>query len=417
MPPSYQVASQRGGAFAAGAVALAVLYTGNNLPSALYGLFRTAFGFTPLVQTLIYVTAIAVILPCLVLFGPLSDVVGRRALMLVALAVFGGGDLLFATAHGVGWLFAARVAQGLGMGAGTAAAQAALTDAAVAARPDDPARAHRVAAITATACVTFGLALGPLLAGLLGQYAPAPRQLSFGVHLALVVIALLVATRAPGRGAAVGTRWRPARVGVPADVRRAFVIIGACSVLAWGVLGTFSAVLPSLVGQLLHTGNLAITAGALALMIATSGVVQLTTRWLPPLPAQAYGLALLAVGLVVLIVAGVVRGEALTVVAMLVTGAGHGLVYSGALRELTAVTPPAERGSVIGMYYLVGYVGLGSPVVAVGLLSLSDGLLGALRWVAGVIAVLCVVLLPLVFTEVRRPAPVRVGQLSTQDSP
>jgi hypothetical protein len=30
-----------------------VLFAGNNLPSALYGAFRTAFGYSPLIQTLL----------------------------------------------------------------------------------------------------------------------------------------------------------------------------------------------------------------------------------------------------------------------------------------------------------------------------------------------------------------------------
>ena len=67
-------------AFAAAAVALAVLFTGNNLPSALYGLFRAAFGYSSLTQTLLYaVPVVLVILPGLLIFGTLSDVTGRRA--------------------------------------------------------------------------------------------------------------------------------------------------------------------------------------------------------------------------------------------------------------------------------------------------------------------------------------------------
>ena len=69
-------------AFVAAATALAVLFMGNNLPSALYGVFRAAFGYSSLTQTLLYAAAVAVILPGLLVFGPLSDVIGRRALIL-----------------------------------------------------------------------------------------------------------------------------------------------------------------------------------------------------------------------------------------------------------------------------------------------------------------------------------------------
>jgi hypothetical protein len=57
-------------AFAAAALALAVLFAGNYLPSALYGAFRTAFGYSPLIQTLLYaVPVVVVILPGLLVFG------------------------------------------------------------------------------------------------------------------------------------------------------------------------------------------------------------------------------------------------------------------------------------------------------------------------------------------------------------
>jgi MFS family permease len=383
---------------------LAVLYIGNNLPSALYGSFRSDLGFSPLTQTLLYATAVAVILPCLLVFGSLSDVVGRRVPMIVGLLAFLAGDALFASAHGVGWLFAARVAQGFGMGAATAAAQATLGDSVGRIVPGDPARGHRRVAMTATACITFGLAVGPLLGGLLAQYAPAPLQLAFVVHAATVVVALVaVVCAAPGRAAAAGGRWRPARLGVPADVRRTFLVASASSFLAWGVLGAFSAVLPSLVGDLLGTTNLALTAGALALMIGTSGVAQLVFRRMRPLPAQAWGLGALALGLALLVIADMGAGAVVTVsAAALCTGVGHGLVYSGALREITETTPPSERGAVTSTYFVVSYLGLGAPVVGLGLLAAQHGLEVATQWVAVVIALLCVLFVPLVSGELRR---------------
>lgn len=387
------------GAFAAGAATLAALYVGNNLPSALYALLRTTFGFSALIQTLLYAVAVAVIVPALLVAGPLSDAVGRRPLMLCGLVAFLAGDLVFVLATGTGWLFLARVLQGLGMGAGAAAAQAMLNDSA-----GQDARGQRRAARTATACVTFGLALGPLAGGLLAQYGPLPRQLSFLVHAVAVALVVLLVVRTP-RAAGSGTkrRWRP-RLGVPPVVRRTFLIAGACSFLAWAVLGMFSAVVPSLVSGLLGSANLAIAAGALTLMIATSGFVQLGAGRLAPTSAQAIGLVVLAAGLALLVVANEAGVGWLVVPAMLGTGTGHGLVFTGALAELTVVTPPAERGAVIGSYFVVSYLGLGGPVIGVGLLSLAQGLAAATVLVAAVVGGCCLVLAPLVFLEIRRRA-------------
>ena len=380
--------------FVAAATAVAVLFMGSNLPSALYGVFRAAFGYSSLTQTLLYAVAVAVIAPGLLVFGPLSDVIGRRALILAGLISFGVGDVLFVVADGTAWLFAARVAQGLGMACGTAAGVAALSDSATG-LVSDQVRAQRMAALTATVCVTGGLAFGPLLAGILAQYGPAPRELSFLVHLAVVAIAFVAALSVPAKAATTVGHRHPALLRVPETIRQTFALVAASGFLAWSVLGVFSAVIPSFFADLFGTKNLALTSAALALMIATSAVAQLGAHRLRPLTAQLVGLGALAVGLALLVVATATRDPVVAALAMLGSGVGHGLIFVGEMTEITVATPAEERGAIISVVHLINYLGLGGPVIGVGFLSLSYGLLAATRLAALVIAVLCVLLIPL----------------------
>jgi MFS family permease len=383
-------------AFAAAALALAVLFAGNNLPSALYGAFRTAFGYSPLIQTLLYaVPVVVVILPGLLVFGPLSDLTGRRLLVLAGLAVFGAGDALFAAATSTGWLFAARLVQGLGMAVLTAAAAATLSDSASGFIADRVA-AQRAAALASTLSITGGLAAGPLLGGILAQYAPDRLRLPFLVHLALVLATMAAAVLLPGKPPGAHGRFRPAQLKIPAALRRSFPVIAVSEFLAWGVIGVFSAVIPALIGQILHTGNLALTAGGLTLMIGASAAAQVAAPRLRPATALVTGLATLAAGLALLIAASSVRSSALVVVAMLASGAGHGLAFAGNLTKVTVDTPSAERGAVLGTVYFVNYAGLGVPVIGVGILALSAGLLDATRVAAVIFAVGCILLLPFV---------------------
>lgn len=95
-------------AFAAAAASMAVLFMGNSLPSALYGLLRTAFGYSSLTQTLLYaVPVVLVILPGLLVSGTLSDVIGRRAPIVTGLTVFAAGDVRRA-AHPRRWIWGCR---------------------------------------------------------------------------------------------------------------------------------------------------------------------------------------------------------------------------------------------------------------------------------------------------------------------
>jgi MFS family permease len=388
-------------AFVAAATALAVLFMGNNLPSALYGVFRAAFGYSSLTQTLLYAAAVAVIVPGLLVFGPLSDVIGRRTLILAGLISFGVGDVLFVVADGTAWLFAARMAQGLGMACASAAGVAALSDSA-AGLVSDQVRAQRVAALTATVCMTGGLAFGPLLAGILAQYGPAPLKLSFLVHLALVAIAFVAALTVPDNPATTVGHWHPALLRVPDSIRETFALVAASGFLCWSVLGVFSAVIPSFLTDLFDTRNLVLTSAALALMIATSALAQLGAHRLRALTAQLVGLGALAVGLALLVIATATRDPLLAVLAMVGSGVGHGLIFVGEMTEITIATPPEERGAVISVVHLINYIGLGAPAIGVGFLSLSYGLLGATRLAALVIAVLCLLLIPLVIRAANR---------------
>ena len=156
----------------------------------------------------------------------------------------------------------------------------------------------------------------------------------------------------------------------------------------------FSAVIAALLGSILHTGNLALTAGGLFVAIAASAAAQAGAPRLAPPTAQVAGLAVLACGLMLLLAADGTSSVALVVLAMAGSGIGHGLVFAGNLAEVTDATPAAERSAVLGAIYFVNYPGLGVPVIGVGVLSLWTGLQTATTVAAIVIAVGCVVLIP-----------------------
>src|SRR5262249_28985206 len=65
-------------AFALVATALFVLVAGANLATPLYAVYRERFGFSSVVLTLVFATYQLVLCPALVIFGQLSDGIGRR---------------------------------------------------------------------------------------------------------------------------------------------------------------------------------------------------------------------------------------------------------------------------------------------------------------------------------------------------
>src|ERR1700758_1138207 len=97
-------------------------------PSPLYHAYSLLWHFSPLTLTLIYATYAFGVLTALVLADGVSDQVGRRPVLLAALAGLMGSTVLFLLADSAAWLFVARGLQGLATGVALSAASALLLD-------------------------------------------------------------------------------------------------------------------------------------------------------------------------------------------------------------------------------------------------------------------------------------------------
>lgn len=365
----------------------ALLLAGTNLPTPLYRDYGRAFGLSPLGITLVFSTYVAVLIPSLLIAGPLSDAIGRRRVLLPAVGLAAVGALLFALAAGTPWLLAARVVQGLSMGAAAGPLTAVLVEV-------EPAGNRRRAAVVAAVASVGGVGAGPLLAGLLAQLAPEPRVTPFLVEVALLVPAvLLVATLPPMR---YTSGWRPRRPEVPAAIRGVFAMSGAGSFLAWAVVGLFLTLVPSYVVMLTGSRNLALGGGMAALLLGCSAVAQVAAYGRPARLVLGTGLSLLAAGLVMLGAAGATASLPLLLGATVVGGAGQGLAFLGAMTEINRVAPPERHADVLSSFYVVTYLGTGTPVIGVGFLAGVVGLLPAVELFGVAVGLGCLALLGLV---------------------
>src|ERR1051326_3102670 len=87
------------GPFVIGAVALFVLLTDGNLATPLYAVYLEKFGFSATELTLIFATYTIVLIPSLLLFGQLSDRVGRRPVIVGGLLTAAVGLALLGLAQ------------------------------------------------------------------------------------------------------------------------------------------------------------------------------------------------------------------------------------------------------------------------------------------------------------------------------
>src|SRR4051794_2648284 len=255
------------------AVAFTVTMAGTTLPTPLYPIYQQELGFSELTITVIFATYAAGVISALILFGNLSDEIGRKRTLLPGLAASAASAVVFLLADGLPALLLARFLSGASAGIFTGTATATLV--ALAARDG-----RDRAALVATAANLGGLGLGPLVAGVLADLFPAdPLRLVFAVHLVLVVLSGLAVTLLVREPGTVGPfRIRPRALEVPAEVRAAFVRASIAGFAGFAVMGLFTAIAPAFLGKVLGVTNPAAVGLVVAIAFGASVAGQLARR-------------------------------------------------------------------------------------------------------------------------------------------
>lgn len=391
----------RRGGTAAAALALTVAMLGTTLPTPLYALYGERFDFSELTITVIFATYAAGVIASLLLFGRLSDEIGRRRMLLPGLALSALSAVAFLLAHGLALLLAGRVLAGLSAGIFTGTATAAIVDLA---RPERRARAT----LTATVASMGGLGCGPLLAGLLSQWAGSPLQLTFWVDLALLVPAAIGILAMPETVAAKSRpRLRPQTPRVPAEVRAAFVPAALAAFAGFAVLGLFTAVAPAFLAQELGVTNRALVGLVVFAVFAASVAGQAMLPLVPAAAAMPAGCAALIAGMGSLALGLGLSDAALLVLGGVIAGFGQGASFRSGLTRVNAGAPAEQRGAVASSFFIVAYVAISLPVIGAGVLAEAVGLRTAglvfAAAVAAVAAGVLVVLARMPARVLRRP--------------
>ncbi|MEY2243870.1 MFS transporter [Streptomyces sp. BF23-18] len=379
----------------------AVCMAGTTLPTPLYGLYQEKFGFSELTVTIVYAVYAFGVMGVLLLAGNASDTVGRRPVLLWGLGFAAASAVCFLAATGLGWLYAGRLMSGLSAGLFTGAATAYVMELAP---PGGAARATFVA----TAANMGGLGCGPLIAGLLAQYAPWPLYLPFAVHLALVALSAAVVLWLPEtvRERRPLNTVRPQRPGLPPQVRPVFTPPAIAAFVGFALFGVFTSVSPAFLAESLDVTNHAVSGLVVALAFFASTAGQLAVGRVGVGRSLPLGCAALLVGLALL--AGALRWDLLVLVVLsaIVGGAGQGLAFRGALTTVAKASPEHQRAAVISTLFVVAYAGISVPVIGVGVLVGPIGLEGA-----GLVFIACMAVLVSIAGVylLRRPVSVESG--------
>jgi len=350
------------------AATMTTFLAASSAPTPLYRLYQEAWGFSPVVLTLVFAVYAFSLLAALLTVGGISDHIGRRPTICAALLLQIAAMGAFLAAESVPALIAARILQGFATGTATSVLAAALLDAAPAAGP-----------LGNALTPPLGMALGALGTAALAAYAPWPLHLVYALCLAAFVLqAVLIwtlpetAARRPGAWASL----RP-RIAVPPRARRALWTITPANLAIWGVGGFFLSLVPSLVRA--ATDIRSTFAGGLVVAALTlSGAIGiLTLRRKPAADALVSGSATLTLGSAAILAAVHLGSLPLLLGGSLIAGFGWGAGFLGGLRTIMPLAAPEERAGLMAAYYIQSYLAMSVPAILAGILVRQVGLIAA----------------------------------------
>jgi MFS family permease len=354
---------------------IGVMFMGSTIVTPLYSLYAREFGFSAVVLTLIYAAYVIGNLTSLFFFGGVSDRAGRRRIVLRAMLLAAVSTGIYLFASGTPWLVAARVlsgfAIGLAAGAGTAWIAELDTEA-------DKTRAALVAVVGNFA----GVALGPLISGVLAQYAPWPLHLSFAIYIAIVAISAVFIARSPEtvNASAAGSGQHRSSISIPPSIRARFVAPAVTAFVMFALYGFYFSLAPSVLADSLHEPNRAVGGAVVFELGLVSAATILLTRRVASRTCMLFALVLLIPSLVLLIVAQAQGSLPLLLVGTTLSGIGGALGYRGSLQVVNQIAPAEHRAGVASAYFLVCFFGNSLPVIAVAVLArafnslIADGL-------------------------------------------
>ncbi|MGB6578876.1 MAG: MFS transporter [Streptosporangiaceae bacterium] len=368
--PAVQRSRHRSG-FWAVAFAFLIVMAFATLPSPLYGLYRTRDHLSAFVITIVFAIFAAGTIITLLGERFIAARIGRRGAVLAGVATMMVAAGLLAAWKDLPALLVGRFLTGVAIGLAAGVAIPYLIELRL--RADPTASAVR-AQVIGTSVNVGALGIGPLVAGILAQWATQPLTLSYLLFVALGAVALIGVAPAPETGtptprAATENRQARSRRSVRLPVPAA-----AATIAAFSSTGLFAGLSGLFLATTFHRPSHALSGATLFLVFSAGVVSQLSTTRLRASRVLALGMIFMVVGLVLLVVA--VRlstpSLALFLIGGVLIGAGAGAVYKGTTGLVLQATPPENRVAMTSALVIAVFVGLSVPVLGAGV-ALNEG--------------------------------------------
>lgn len=334
---------------------------GANQFAPMLGVYRIEQGLSEAAVTAMFGLYALGLIPSLVVAGRYSDRRGRRGVLRLALVLSLAASLVLATgALRPELLYLGRLLAGVASGVAFSAGSAWVKELSAAAPEGAGAR-------RATLSLSGGFGGGPLIAGAVAQWLPAPEVTPYLAHVALMLVVVPLVWTAPDPSGRRNRTGEFARQPVVPPVARDAGFIWGVAIWAPWVFATVTigfTVVPTLVPELVTGRSVALSGAIAGLALFTGIFVQPVARRIGrdgALVPTIAGLAVTSAGLGLAALTGITGNPWLVAPVAVLLGSGYGMLMVSGLREVERLAGPDELGGLAAVFYALIYVGFGAP--------------------------------------------------------
>lgn len=347
------------------AVTFLLVMAYSTVPTPLYPLYQQRDGFPPFVITAIFAAYAVGVILALYFAGHVSDWLGRRRILVIAVLISAVSALMFLMWADVPGLIVARFVNGASIGILTATATAHLGELRSVVKPDEN---TVIAASVSGAANLGGLSLGPLIGGIFADFLPAPLMLPHLVFMAVLLVAALALLLVPETVEPPETapRYRPQRLSVPTGGRSAFLVAAFGAFSGFAVFGLFTSLAPTFLVTTFMAGDHLLAGATSFAVFAAAALGQLVLTSVPVRTQFAVAIAACATGLLLVALGAVLPQIAVFIAGGAVAGLGVGLLFKGAVTTAMSVAERGRTGETLALIFLIAYSGLAIPALLVG---------------------------------------------------
>ncbi|AVW92120.1 MFS transporter [Celeribacter baekdonensis] len=346
------------------ALALFTVTFAVNLQAPLYDVYASKSDVGAMAVTVAFAAYVGGLMPTLLLLGGVSDRIGRRLPLALALVIGTVATALLVLRPVWTSLVIARALLGIGTGLATPAGTAYMAEILGETRT-------RSAALIVTSATSLGFGGGALATGVsLGLQGPTLLPASFVVFFLAAPLLALIAFCLPklDHPQAISIVRLPV---FPAGTW----MFGAAMALAWSTTGMTIAVVPL---ELAANDLGGWTGLVIFLAIFVGFLCQPLARRMSNTSALALGFILIPLGFVVLLMGVWLKILVLVLLGTCITSAAsYGFTYLASLAEVS-LRAPNERARATAGLFVYAYLGFSIPVIASGGLADLLGLLPAM---------------------------------------